>query len=101
MWFVSAHGFGDEDELNGQCEGPGREVFMIGIGNNGGAYMPERVQHRERFWVELYLRRHLKEQLDIRGRIRANIEPSQDAAQNLSLNQDRQFRVRSPGSISR
>src|SRR5439155_2839570 len=62
------------------------EVFMIGVGNNGGAYVPERAQHLERFWVELHLRRHLKEKIDIRGRISAHTKPSQDARQNLSLN---------------
>src|SRR5207245_5787308 len=86
MRFVGPHGFGDEDELDGQCEVPGSEVFMIGVGNNGGAYVPERAQHLERFWVELYLPRHLKDKIDIRGRISAHTKPSQDARQNLSLN---------------
>ncbi len=44
MRFVGSHGFGDEDELDGQGEVPSGEVFAIGIGNNRGAYMPERVQ---------------------------------------------------------
>src|SRR2546428_12707400 len=46
--FVGSHGFGDEDELNWQCDVPGSAVLMIGIGNNGGAHAPERVQHLER-----------------------------------------------------
>ena len=44
MRVVGSHGFGDEDDLDGQGEVPSGEVFAIGIGNNGGAYMPERVQ---------------------------------------------------------
>src|SRR5262245_59444668 len=35
--FVSAHCFGDEDELDGQCEVAGGDMLVIGIGNDGGA----------------------------------------------------------------
>ena len=59
---------------------------MVGIGNNGGANVAERVQHRERFWVEFDLRCHLKEKIHIRGRISAHTKPSQDVRQDLSLN---------------
>jgi len=41
MRFVGSHGFGDEDELNRQCELPRGEVLVISIGNDGGAYRPE------------------------------------------------------------
>ena len=59
---------------------------MIGIGNDGGAHGPERVQHLERFRVELHLRRHAKEKINIWSRIGADIKLSQHARQNLSLN---------------
>ena len=59
---------------------------MIGIGNDGGAHVPERVQHLERFRVELHRRRHAKEKINVRGRIGANVKLSQHARQNLSLN---------------
>ena len=39
--FVGSHGFGDEDELNRQCEVPRGEVLVISIGNDGGAHRPE------------------------------------------------------------
>jgi len=41
MRFVGSHGFGDEDELDGQGEVPSGEVFVISIGNDGGAHRPE------------------------------------------------------------
>src|SRR5437899_4150241 len=65
MWLVGSHRFGDEDEVNGQCEFPRGEVLMIGIGNDCGAYMPERVQRLERLRVELDLRRNLKEKINV------------------------------------
>jgi len=41
MRVVGSHGFGDEDELNRQCEVPRGEVLVISIGNDGGAHRPE------------------------------------------------------------
>jgi len=62
MRLVGPYRFGDEDELHRQRDVPRREVLLIGIGHDGGAYGSERVQHRERFGVELHFRRHLEEE---------------------------------------
>src|SRR5207302_5417380 len=48
-------------------------------------HITERIQHLERFGVELGLRRHLKEQVDIRARINVDIELAQHATQDLPL----------------
>ena len=48
MRVVGPHGFGDEDELDGQGEVPSDEVFVIGIGNNGGARGGDPVAARAR-----------------------------------------------------
>src|SRR5258705_13156287 len=86
MRFVRSYRFGDEDELHRECHVPSGEVFLIGIGNDGGAYTSERVQHRERFGVELHSRGHLEEEINIGGRIAPRTKPSQYAQQDLFLN---------------
>jgi hypothetical protein len=38
---VGSDFFGNEDEFDRQCEDPGGEMLVVGVGNDGGASMPE------------------------------------------------------------
>lgn len=74
MRFIGSHALRDNDELNRQGEIPGRDVFMVGIGNDRGGYVPDCVQDVERFGIERDVRRHPKEKVDIWGGVSADSE---------------------------